>query len=369
MDTTVDAVEFSGDRSCYEFLRSVRTVAFKNGKHKDGDWMAGYASTCFVAEAARWFEDLDDEVQGDWKLLRKALIERFPMIDEQSPSPAAALPAPASLQNCILTDPAIPISSRIEPQQYVGTAPTSSATIQPFEPRTATPEGTAQPKQPRKLLATSQEEAQAAPAFSPSTERRALALGSDEPVTARLAISGDKYNSPIRGYISKTLIKGYFEAVDDLNDALCVEFTPSGSAQPVEFCLLNSPSLPQSNLNRLGMIWHEASPKIAARSPHNALCVAVEDASTSKKVSCEAGHHGPVATMVWSVAEDGSVRPVWETDSQNYYELLPVFYVAQKTKRLLFVADWSAWIKTRNMPSSCYHRSRITLDIISVTTK
>lgn len=91
-----DTVVFRGEGPCDEFLRAVRKVAFDKGKHKDGDWLAGYASTCFAGEALRWYEGLDEDVQDDWKQLRTSMLERFPPVSEQ-PTPTASEPSPASI--------------------------------------------------------------------------------------------------------------------------------------------------------------------------------------------------------------------------------------------------------------------------------
>ncbi|KAG8990364.1 hypothetical protein FRB90_001797 [Tulasnella sp. 427] len=73
------------------------------GKQRDYQWMADYASTCFQGKALRWFSKLDDETQGDWKLLERAMLRDFPTDDERPASatiptaPAAAPPPPAAV--------------------------------------------------------------------------------------------------------------------------------------------------------------------------------------------------------------------------------------------------------------------------------
>lgn len=74
-------ITFSGDAdgtACEHFIRDVRQHAFNSGKTRDTAWIADYASTCFVGGALRWYETLDDEVLGDWKSLRQALLARWP---------------------------------------------------------------------------------------------------------------------------------------------------------------------------------------------------------------------------------------------------------------------------------------------------
>ncbi|KAG9041507.1 hypothetical protein FS837_012184, partial [Tulasnella sp. UAMH 9824] len=60
------------------FIRDVKSRAFKLGKQKDNEWMAAFASICFSGNALRWFESLDDETQSDWKLLRAAILAKYP---------------------------------------------------------------------------------------------------------------------------------------------------------------------------------------------------------------------------------------------------------------------------------------------------
>lgn len=51
--------------------------AFSEGKHRDREWMAGFASTCVGGEALVWHSRLEEDVQNDWRLLEQALIERY----------------------------------------------------------------------------------------------------------------------------------------------------------------------------------------------------------------------------------------------------------------------------------------------------
>lgn len=53
-------------------------LSLVKGKQDDNRWIAQYAATCFIKEALRWFEDLDEEMQNDWRLLRKAMLAKWP---------------------------------------------------------------------------------------------------------------------------------------------------------------------------------------------------------------------------------------------------------------------------------------------------
>jgi len=93
---------FRGDdgAECEAFIGAIRKSALEKGRQRDNDWIADFASSCFVGQALRWFETLDDSIQGDWKLLRQAMLERYPYqassvsIQNRSviPTPAAAPP-------------------------------------------------------------------------------------------------------------------------------------------------------------------------------------------------------------------------------------------------------------------------------------
>lgn len=63
-------------KECEDFIRSVRRVALSRGKEEDDRWIAHYATSAFAGVALRWFEALDEEVQRDWRKLRRAMLER-----------------------------------------------------------------------------------------------------------------------------------------------------------------------------------------------------------------------------------------------------------------------------------------------------
>lgn len=75
-----DSVKFYGrsGEECEAFIREVRKVAFREGKSRDTNWMADFASTCFFGQALRWYEALDLGVRCDWEDLKLALLEKYP---------------------------------------------------------------------------------------------------------------------------------------------------------------------------------------------------------------------------------------------------------------------------------------------------
>ena len=75
-----DRIIFSGNggpEECAEFVRSVREYAFGAGKVRDNAFIADFVSTCFVAPAFFWYEELDEDIRHEWNLLRKALIDAY----------------------------------------------------------------------------------------------------------------------------------------------------------------------------------------------------------------------------------------------------------------------------------------------------
>jgi len=67
-----------------------QTHAYKNEKQEDDRWIAAFVAPCFTKRALRWYEDLDEEIQGSWKLLRRALLDQYPSDDATVPTPAPA---------------------------------------------------------------------------------------------------------------------------------------------------------------------------------------------------------------------------------------------------------------------------------------
>lgn len=70
--------EGKGSTECEEFIVKINRIAYKSGKHHDDKWIADFVYPCLCGRLLRWFEDLDEEVQSSWKLLRRALLDRYP---------------------------------------------------------------------------------------------------------------------------------------------------------------------------------------------------------------------------------------------------------------------------------------------------
>ncbi|KIO27512.1 hypothetical protein M407DRAFT_23201 [Tulasnella calospora MUT 4182] len=78
----------SDPEECEIFVSTVRRRALDQGKHRDNEWMAIYASSCLVGEAFYWYEEQEDSVQNDWSRLRPALVARF----GRAAAPSRAIP-------------------------------------------------------------------------------------------------------------------------------------------------------------------------------------------------------------------------------------------------------------------------------------
>lgn len=87
-DRSMELLAFTGDRSedVTVFLREVTRVALVNRRQRDNDWKADYIQSCLAGSALRWYTLLDDEVQSDFNLLRRALLESY----DGAPSPATS---------------------------------------------------------------------------------------------------------------------------------------------------------------------------------------------------------------------------------------------------------------------------------------
>lgn len=79
---------FSGlnEERCDEFIQAIREYAFAQEKQNNSKWIAELAATCLKGDALLWHIGLDDNVQADWKLLQKALLQEYLL----KPPPRAA---------------------------------------------------------------------------------------------------------------------------------------------------------------------------------------------------------------------------------------------------------------------------------------
>ncbi|KAG8902755.1 hypothetical protein FRC01_009479, partial [Tulasnella sp. 417] len=72
------------------FVQSVQKIAFMQNRIKDDEWIAEYASACFMDSAMEWYLGLDKDTRSSWEALRLALVQRYP---SPKPPPKADPPA------------------------------------------------------------------------------------------------------------------------------------------------------------------------------------------------------------------------------------------------------------------------------------
>ncbi|KIO28256.1 hypothetical protein M407DRAFT_22470 [Tulasnella calospora MUT 4182] len=74
-----DQLQFRGKDAteCKSFIAALLKLAFARGKQRDDQWMAEFAATCMADDALVWWGELDEEVQGSWKLLRQAMRSEY----------------------------------------------------------------------------------------------------------------------------------------------------------------------------------------------------------------------------------------------------------------------------------------------------
>lgn len=98
---------------CEDFIASVTRAAFDERRPRDWGWMADLAATAFRGDALRWWSALDDGTQSDFRKLRNALLDKYPVSayvkfravnsvahlssnDREPPLKVSAIPTPAA---------------------------------------------------------------------------------------------------------------------------------------------------------------------------------------------------------------------------------------------------------------------------------
>ncbi|KAG8909666.1 hypothetical protein FRC00_009691, partial [Tulasnella sp. 408] len=74
-----DDLHFTGEsgEEAEDFIQAVNKRAYAAGKQRDNAWIAEFAYPFFSRKALRWYEDLDEGIQNDWKLLKRAILAEF----------------------------------------------------------------------------------------------------------------------------------------------------------------------------------------------------------------------------------------------------------------------------------------------------
>lgn len=60
-----------------DFVLAIQQKAYAEGKQRDHTWISDLVAASLARDALRWYAALDPAIQDDWKLLSKALLNRF----------------------------------------------------------------------------------------------------------------------------------------------------------------------------------------------------------------------------------------------------------------------------------------------------
>lgn len=61
-----------------QFVQTITKLAHEAGKYRDNDWIIERVEVALAGDALRWYIELVPEIQNDWKLLRKAIMQQYP---------------------------------------------------------------------------------------------------------------------------------------------------------------------------------------------------------------------------------------------------------------------------------------------------
>ncbi|KIO17392.1 hypothetical protein M407DRAFT_32951 [Tulasnella calospora MUT 4182] len=85
---------------CQEFILAIRAHASWERKQRDPAWMADFAANYFWHHALTWHSRLPKDIRQDWSKLEIALLDRWPVPEDDlpqiRPTPAAAPPLAAA---------------------------------------------------------------------------------------------------------------------------------------------------------------------------------------------------------------------------------------------------------------------------------
>lgn len=75
----------SGSLKVGTFVRNIRQQALTKDRQNDDQWIAQSAAASMDGPALDWYEALDEETQESWRLLRRALLTRWPTTEPALP--------------------------------------------------------------------------------------------------------------------------------------------------------------------------------------------------------------------------------------------------------------------------------------------
>ncbi|KAG8906335.1 hypothetical protein FRB99_007115 [Tulasnella sp. 403] len=104
-----------GRDECTNFIRSIRRIAFEEGRQRDDSWVADRVAVCMTGQALIWHLSLDGDISSSWERLQRAMIAKFAADDitpsHFAPTPAKAIPA-AVINNVASPPPAKTLPQR-----------------------------------------------------------------------------------------------------------------------------------------------------------------------------------------------------------------------------------------------------------------
>lgn len=310
-DPSADHVQltFSGSsgQEAEAFVQAVQRRAHAAGKLRDNDWIVDLVSVCFEGDALRWFESLDDKTQGDWKLMKAAILRQYP------PGSGAG-PSLFSGNNADTAPPTYEAA-------LVGIVETPSETD-------------LQRSMSRPLPPPPAPEAPPAPVLR----------------TGRLRVVST--SKSLCGYVScKLPAYGCFELTKHENKALRVMYDENQAGGLFSLTLLDC----NSNLEWLGVSWIQNQPSLMKGSTDYAYLSAVGGDPSNLSSSCK--WRGPRQSRVWGLTADMTLYTSWWGWSGLVYPL----QVLIKSKNVLLAADApAAWASEK--PGTPFPQTRLVFE-------
>ncbi|KAG9031544.1 hypothetical protein FS837_002953, partial [Tulasnella sp. UAMH 9824] len=316
--------EGTDPKECEAFVAAVRRRALEQGKHRDKEWMAVFASSYLGGRALYWYEDLDEVVQNDWSRLRPALLSRFGRRDM---APIMSSSAPTTSASTSSTTIPTPAAAPPGPVEVDVTIANQATTPPPF-----IPEGDVKVKVPRALFngemapaVTSSVGTQAArfemsrsapnistsnssitiptPAAGPPVEADVMTENkatTSSPLVRKGHLKVLNSNGKLLGYIRKSPdIHGFYDdSPVARGDALLVSFTASAD-EPFEIQIVDAPQRPRG-VDLLAIGWRNLTgAQWMDDSSYEASCCSHSIVTSKAAVAVE--------KKVWTISNNGEL--------------------------------------------------------------
>ncbi|KAG8896508.1 hypothetical protein FRC00_005838 [Tulasnella sp. 408] len=82
-----------------EFVRMIHRRTGDARRQGDAKWINELVQRCLAGEALRWYATLESKVRDNWKLLRRAMMARWPTRDEKEIATLKSSSAGAPIPN------------------------------------------------------------------------------------------------------------------------------------------------------------------------------------------------------------------------------------------------------------------------------